>query len=513
MSDGNGISFKHDKKENTLILEDSSPACCILTVFGATGDLARNKIFPALYGLAVDGKIPDDIKIMGFSHTDRTTEDFRNLITGSLQDKFRQDFDGTVWDRIAGSMHYIRGDFSRADDYNGLASGLKKLAQESNVGENRLFYLATPSHFFPGILRNLHEADLIHSSEDGNSGPWTRLVIEKPFGSDLESAQELNRTAEKFLDENQIFRVDHYLAKETVQNILIFRFANSIFEPIWNRMHIDYIEITAAEDFGIGNRGSFYDKTGVVRDVIQNHILQLLALIAMETPSSFAPDDFHAEKRKIFRLLRPLTADDLHDRVLLGQYRGYRDEDGVEEDSNTPTYAALKVIIDNWRWQNVPFYIRAGKSLSRKLTEIAVHFRTIPTCLFGDRETCQNISPNVLCLRIQPDEGIGLSFSCKQPGDHLKVTKVDMNFSYAGTFSKKSRPAYERLLLDCMRGDHTLFAEAQTLEEQWKFVAPILAAGTGPDGLSVHHYEPGSQGPDAAREFIGRDGRNWRELG
>jgi glucose-6-phosphate 1-dehydrogenase len=507
------ISFRHDENENTLIIKDSSPPCCILTIFGATGDLARNRIFPALYGLAADAKIPEDLVVVGFSHTDRTNEDFRRQITESLQDKLGPAFDEAIWQKVTENMQYIRGDFSKGADYRNLAAGLKTLEQERDRGENRLFYLATPSHFFPVILRNLHGVDLIHPATAGNHGPWTRLVIEKPFGSDLESARELNRTAEDFLDESQIFRVDHYLAKETVQNILIFRFANSIFEPVWNRMHIDHIEITAAEDFGIGSRGSFYDKTGVVRDVIQNHILQLLALIAMDTPSSFSPNDFHLEKRKIFRLLRPLTADDLQDRVLLGQYRGYRDEAGVDGNSNTPTYAALKVFIDSWRWQNVPFYIRAGKSLSRRLTEIAVHFRTIPTCLFGDRETCQNISPNVLCLRIQPEEGIRLSFSCKQPGDHLEVAKVDMNFTYAGTFSQKSRPAYERLLLDCMRGDQTLFAEAKTLEEQWKFVAPILGIGSRTEVLPVHPYDAGSPGPGAAQEFISRDGRSWRELG
>ena len=513
MLTGNGINFRHDENENVRILDDSSPSCCILTVFGATGDLARRKIFPAIYGLAADGKFPGNCAIIGFSHTDRTSESFRDQISKSLQDTIGSRFDEAVWRSVAGRMHYVRGDFSQGVEYGKLAGRLAKLEKEIDSGGNRLFYLATPSSFFPDILQNLHSAGLIHPAVEKPGHPWTRLVIEKPFGTSLDSARELNRAAEKFLSENQIFRVDHYLAKETVQNILVFRFANSIFEPVWNRKYIDHIEITAAEDIGIGSRGSFYDKTGVIRDVVQNHILQVLALTAMESPGTFSPPDFHAEKRKVFRLLRPFTTDDLRERVVLGQYRGYTATDGVDENSTTPTYAALKVFIDNWRWQDVPFYIRAGKSLAGKLTEVAVHFSNIPSCMFGDRKTCAQISPNVLTLAIQPHEGIKLSFSCKQPGDHLEVAKVEMDFSYGGAFRKKSRPAYERLLLDCMRGDQMLFGEAATLEEQWKFVGPLLETTEAGAKISIQPYDPGSPGPDAAREVIGRDGRNWHKFG
>ena len=276
MRKSNGISFKHDEDQNILILEDSSPPCCILTVFGATGDLARNKIFPALYGLVADKKIPADFAVVGFSHTERTTDAFRSLIKESLRNKLGNDFAESVWHDIAGRLHYAKGDFSRDTDYRALADRIKALKKKEPATGNRLFYLATASHFFPAILQNLQRANLIHPAAHTAKHPWTRLVIEKPFGSDLASARELNRTAEEFLDQSQIFRVDHYLAKETVQNIQIFRFANSIFEPVWNRMHIDHIEITAAEDFGISSRGPFYDKTGVVRDVIQNHILQVI---------------------------------------------------------------------------------------------------------------------------------------------------------------------------------------------------------------------------------------------
>ncbi len=506
-----GVGVATGKLPEKLIIKDTPPSSCIIVVFGATGDLARKKLFPALYGLERDGMLPHTCMIVGFSHTDRTRETFQAQIRDNIATKLDSAFDEQVWQRLAARLQYHAGDFKNPEPFRKLSNRIREVESGSGAEGNRLFYLATASHFFPAILENLKAADLLHASGLGDQEPWTRLVIEKPFGSDLASARDLNRIAAEILAEEQIFRVDHYLAKETVQNILVFRFANAIFDPVWNRAHIDHVQITGAEDIGIGSRGTFYDKTGVVRDVIQNHLLQVLALIAMEPPVSFKAADFHDEKSKLFRSLRPLRPEWLSGQVTLGQYRGYRDEPGVAADSDTPTFAAVKILIDNWRWQGVPFYIRAGKRLSRQLTEVVIRFRHIPICLFGSREVCQNISPNTITLRIQPDEGISLSFSCKVPGDHLEVGDMAMDFGYTKAFvGKKVRPAYERLFLDAMRGDQTLFARADSLEAQWAYIEPILRASGST--LEVHPYEPGSSGPARADDLFRRASRSWHPL-
>ena len=342
--------------------------------------------------------------------------------------------------------------------------------------------------------------------------PFQRVIIEKPFGRDLASARALNELLGEYVDESQTFRIDHYLGKETVQNILVFRFGNSIFEPLWNRKYIDHVQITAAESIGVEKRGRFYDANGVLRDIVQNHLLQVLSLCAMEAPTSFGADDVRDAKLQVFRSLRPIVGPGIAKDVVRAQYRGYRQEEGVSADSVTPTFTAMKVMVDNWRWQGVPFYLRAGKHLADRRTEVSIHFQPIPLCLFSREEACQMFEPSVLILRIQPEEGISLRFMAKVPGEHIAVDTVAMNMSYADTFRKPLSEAYERLLVDCMKGDATLFARRDAVEQAWTFITPILEEWSA-DQTDIATYEPGSDGPKEAHELLARDGRRWRGLG
>ena len=487
------------------VLTSRPPDPCSLVIFGATGDLTRRKLIPALYNLGKQGDLPGSFFVIGTSTSVPEAAPFREALRASTGQFSRsKPLDDSVWNGFAARVETVRCDFKAPESYGTLKKKLEAVESQGGTKGNRLYYLATAPSVFPVILGNLKSAGLLHPP---GGAPWSRVVIEKPFGRDIASSRELNRLVGDVLDERQIFRIDHYLGKETVQNILVFRFGNSIFEPVWNRKYVDHVQITMAESIGVEQRGRFYDATGVVRDVIQSHVFQVLALCAMELPVSFKAEDIRDEKFKLLRGIRPIAAED----VAVGQYEGYLNEPGVAPGSKTPTYVALKLMIDNWRWQGVPFYLRSGKGLTRRTTEVAIHFKQIPFCLFGDEEVCQRIEPNILTIRIQPDEGIALRFGCKVPGEDLSVGTVTMDFSYADSFHKASAEAYERLLLDAMRGDATLFARRDGDEQAWSLVTPVLealAAAPGPVAI----YARGSAGPAGADELIRRDRRRWRPL-
>ena len=491
------------------VVRSRPPDPCVIVIFGVTGDLTHRKLIPALYNLAREGDLPERYAVIGTSTSVTSTSEFRAQLQESVAKFSRtKPIDEEVWQKFAAPLETVVADVNAPDDYTKLCHTVEEVEKKHGLPGNRLYYLAVPPGVFPVILRNLRAAGLLHPT---GATRWSRVVIEKPFGRDLASSRELNRTVGEVIDESQIFRSDHYLGKETVQNILVFRFGNSIFEPIWNRKYIDHVQITMAEDLTVERRGKFYDTTGVLRDVVQSHLLQVLALCTMEAPATFKADDIRDEKFKLLRSIRPITTADVAGDVVAAQYRGYRQSEGVARDSRTPTYVALKMAIDNWRWQGVPIYVRAGKGLAARNTEVSIHFQTIPFCLFGDEEVCQRIEPNVLALRIQPREGIALSFGCKVPGEDLSVGSVTMNFAYADSFKRAPWEAYERLLLDAMRGDHTLFARRDGDEQAWSFVTPILEAWQkGQEPLP--EYEPGSAGPKEADQLLRRDGRRWRTL-
>ena len=481
------------------------PDSCTLVLFGVTGDLAQRKIVPALYDLFRTGELPEPFAVVGTSTSVGESEACRQqLRDAAVRFSRTQPLDPAVWSRFAPQVTSVAADVSRPGDWAKLREAVLAVEQERGTGGNRLFYLAVPPSSFTPILNGLAASGLVRAPGDG---PWSRVVIEKPFGRDLASAHELHDLVASVLHESQSYRIDHYLGKETVQNILVLRFANSIFEPLWNRKYVDHVQITAAEEIGVERRGRFYDANGVLRDVVQNHLLQMMALVAMELPATFAADDIRDEKLKLLRSIRAVSPEE----AVFGQYRGYRAAAGVSPDSRTPTYAALELHVDNWRWQGVPFLIRAGKGLARRATEISIHFQQIPYCLFGREDVCQLIEPNVLVMRIQPNEGAGLSFATKVPGDDLTVGSVSMDFSYSGAFQRAAGDAYEKLLLDAMRGDATLFARRDGDEQAWALVTPLLDAWDA-SRAEPAFYEPGSEGPAEADALARRGGRRWRPL-
>lgn len=484
----------------------------ILTIFGGTGDLAKRKLIPALYNLMREGLLRPPFEVVGVSRRVSSVEEFRAVHREATAKYSRsQPLDSETWNQLASSLHCMSGDVHDDETYRQLRKRFEEIDREKGTQGNRIFYFSTPSKEFSMILSHLAEANLITKSSPDSITPWQRTIVEKPFGQNLDSARRLNQSILEAMSETQIFRIDHYLGKETVQNILVFRFGNSIFEPLWNRKYIDHIQITAMEDIGIEGRAGFYEETGVFRDVVQNHLLEILALCSMEMPVTFNADDIRDQKLQLLRSLHPLYGPAIENHTVCGQYEGYREESGVAANSRIPTFAALKVLIDNWRWQGVPFYLRAGKALQRRATEIAVHFKAIPFCLFGREEVCQRIDPNVLLLRIQPNEGISLRFVCKEPGDQLQINNVVMDFNYAAGFGKKPAEAYERLLLDCIRGDQTLFARKDAIEKAWEIMDPVLQAVEKDLSFPLYPYLKGSSGPEEANQLLRKDGRAWYE--
>jgi glucose-6-phosphate 1-dehydrogenase len=488
---------------------------CAIVIFGASGDLTKRKLVPALYNLALGRALPGQFAITGVARRPKTNEQFRQeMHDGVARFSRRKPIDEALFADFARGLSYVAGDFSKSQTYDDLRAHLETLDRDRGTRRNRLYYLAVPPAEFEAITTGLKTAGLVAPP---NAGYFTRVVFEKPFGHDLASAKELNGCIAAVFDESQVYRIDHYLGKETVQNLLVFRFANSLFEPIWNREHVDHVQVTVAEDIGVEGRGKFYEQTGVTRDIVENHVMQLLCLTAMEPPISLSADAVRDEKVKVLRSLRRIEQNNVSDAVVRGQYGrgliradevpGYREEPDVAKDSTVETFVAMKVQIDNWRWGGVPFYIRAGKRLARRVTEISLEFHKVPHTLF--RAPDGGITPNVLALRIQPDEGIALRFISKEPGQHTILRDVAMDFRYGAAFGSNTPEAYERLLLDAMRGEATLFTRRDEVEEQWSFFDPIVRNWQNL-GVPPPVYPAGSWGPEPADNLLAKDGRRWR---
>jgi glucose-6-phosphate 1-dehydrogenase len=472
-----------------------------IVIFGASGDLCQRKLIPALFNLHLKGRLPPGTHIVGHSRRDWSDQDFRERMRIGTEQYAGAAFTPGAWRGFTDALSHFRGELDQPRDFANLGSHLERL---EGGPANRLYYLAIPPSFFIPIVDGLANADLTEERD-----AWRHVVVEKPFGSDLASARKLNAALHGTLAEHQIYRIDHYLGKETVQNVLVFRFANTIFEPLWNRNYIDHVQITVAEQVGVGHRAGYYDHVGVLRDMFQNHLLQLLTLVAMEPPATFEANALRNEKTKVLSAVRTISPEQIADYMVRGQYQGYRSEDGVQEQSQTATFAAIKLFIDNWRWQGVPFYLRSGKNMAEKNTEITIHFKCPPVDMFALPDSF-NMPPNVLSLCIQPDEGIHLRFDAKVPDTPAEMRPVDMDFHYAESFGGTSIPdAYERLLLDALHGDAALFTRSDEIELAWALIDPFVQAVRDGDGGSLAMYPPGSWGPKEAQVFIANDGRDW----
>jgi glucose-6-phosphate 1-dehydrogenase len=513
-------------RENPLregLRHERVPEPCVMVICGATGDLAERKLAPALYNLTLGGFLPPEFSVVCLARRDWTDEELRaNYLEAINKYSRNRPVKPSIWESFAKGIEYHHGDLKDPAAYVELARRLERIDRDRGTAGNRLFYLAVPPSLYPEIVEQLDRAGLAGSGK-GNPGSsrqgWTRVIVEKPFGTDLASARTLNRELQEVFDEDQIFRIDHYLGKETVQNLVVFRFGNGLFEPIWNRRYIDSVQITVAETVGVEGRGEFYEATGALRDVIQNHGLQLLATFGMDAPVEFRAEDLRDEKVKVLRAVRPMTHEEVVVNTVRGQYvsgwvegekmYSYRDEPEVAPDSQTETYVALRLGIDSWRWAGVPFYLRAGKALPSRATEIAVQFKRAPLALFA-RAGVSQVEPNVLAIRVQPDEGILLRFGAKVPGQGLQIRTVNMDFRYGASFAVDVPEAYETLLLDAMIGDVSLFTRNDEVERAWDILQPVLDAWAVAENVPLHFYAAGTWGPPAADELIERDGRKWR---
>ncbi len=507
------VEYENPLREGLRSERSASP--CIVVIFGASGDLTKRKLVPALFRLSRERLLPGEFGIVGISRSPLSNDEFRGRMREAVttfSDEKR--LDDEVWNNFAQGIHYLPGDLGDPETYRKLSDLLEQIDEERGTSGNRVFYLSTAPSQYASAIEQLGAAGLSKQAE----GRFTRVVIEKPFGTDLVTARQLNLEVAAVFEEDQVYRIDHYLGKETVQNLLIFRFANGIFEPIWNRQYIDHVQITNAEAIGVEGRGAYYETAGVIRDMIQNHVFQVLSLVALEPPASLSANAVRDEKIKAMQAVRAISPDEVDQYAVRGQYGsgsieglavpGYREEPGVNSESATETYTALKLFFDNWRWAGVPFYIRSGKRLPKRVTEIAIQFKEAPHLLFSQLAE-QNLEPNVLVVRVQPDEGITLRIGAKIPGQVTRIRWVNMDFRYGASFGVSSPEAYERLLLDCILGDSTLYARRDMTERGWEIVEPVLEAWESSRPV-FPNYEAGTWGPLSANEFIESDGRRWR---
>jgi len=490
----------------------------VMIIFGSTGDLTSRKLIPALFHLFDADLLPDSFAVVGIGRKPFDDQSYCEHLGQKIREYVGSSFNQTIWEKLAQRIHYLQGDIDQPSTYNALNQLLNTIDQQRLTENNYLFYLAVPPSLFGSITDQLSSAGLLQQAENN----WRRVIIEKPFGHDMESARKLNRRLHQHLTEEQIYRIDHYLGKETVQNIMVFRFANGFIEPLWNRQHIDHIQITVAESVGVESRGRYYEEAGALRDMVPNHLLVLLGFLAMEPPNSFDAHAVRDEINKVLDSIQPLTPEQVLQHAVRGQYaqgvmpdgktvKGYRQSPGVKPDSTTETYAALRLKMDNWRWAGVPFYLRTGKAMPEKYTEVAIQFKNAPRNMFKNTDT-ESMKADMLVLRIQPNEGIQMSFGAKVPGPTMRVETVNMDFSYVDYFGNKPATGYETLIYDCMNGDATLFKHADTVEKGWEIVQSVLDVWQALPPRDFPNYEAGTWGPHAAEELLTNDGRRWRKI-